>query len=89
MKEANMDGMKKCGGWSGSYGGRDFGGSKGKVNMLGQSKGKGVPSSSKPAVQEGKQGQVNFLGKGGNKGIPSKGGSGGGLSSQQAAILGG
>ena len=77
--------IKKSGGWNGSYGGRDFKGSGGKVQFTGKENGNGVPKASKPSVEEGKKGQVNFLGAGGNKGIPPKSGGGKGWSAQQAA----
>jgi hypothetical protein len=79
--------VKKSGGWNGSYEGRDFKGTGGKVQFTGKENGNGVTKSPKPSVDEGKKGQVNFLGAGGNKGIPPKGGGGGGFTSKQAAAL--
>jgi hypothetical protein len=52
-------------------GGRNFKSSGGKVNILGSSKGKGMPGRL-PGVSECKKGQVNLLGCGGDKGIPNK-----------------
>lgn len=54
-----------------SIGGYNFKSSGGKVNILGTSKGKGMPGSL-PSVSEKKSGQSNYLGNGGDKGIPKK-----------------
>lgn len=76
--------IKKSGGWSSNIGGTGYKSKGGKVKILGNCDGKGIPSGGLPSSSEKRVNQVNVLGSGGDKGIPKKS-SGGGQTSKWAA----